>query len=1029
MKKILLLSLALALPAAGEVTIRARVSEVEPEARVRIFWSWGGQGLGGSPVGGEFTSVALGRATVSPLKDPLGDDMIDVGSLLDEPGSADEILVERGKSSDFQWLRQGVWSPAIPLSAFQNNRLKYLTITAQGCKLASYREPVGLKRAVFDFEVFQDGRSLKTFSEESPSGAVGSIVLPVRHLLVNPADPTVLASTCGLLEHVRRLRQTMEGLPWASDRLPELYEIITDCGGYGTGPGFGIRTSSREVFFEEFKVMRQLGINGLRNRPSFFMDLVKEKHPGVAGMIRLTEGGVGGYPFAGAPFNHTTGKLPPLPWGEGVGCPWHPVYSNRAEQARARFEKELAKARELPFATWWDLTVDEIGSAFDGTGEGKSHMGVCPHCTAKFRDYLKGHGLAPADFDAKDWAPVRSTYGYFEKTYEERERERLEAAERDRPRLLGNDFDALGRSAEAEALLKETGAQAASGGANAQAAGMTRDDTVVDLSDEEVAAGEADAVAEALAEAAEREGIPPSPTPELSARGWHKLAYWSRRFNNDGSAMLFTPMRDVFQEANDAKRRAIAEGRLDSIEARQPWMFLYALRGNTFLMGGHSLDFFDFYRYADTGFMYETSNRDPRVWMWDSYLCDVGRILHDKMGKAFGVYVKPHRGAPTQRALSAIARGARTIYWYTYGPEWAKGDSFGGSTNIMFVVSRAARLIGEAEPVTWEGRWTKPAEIAVVRPRTAEFFGNSAQLEDGKWVYAALMHAHLPMDPLDEEFLMSEDLARYKAIYVTGSHIRRDVAKRLADYVNAGGTLFTGCGGLQRDEAGQGISELLPVFGVASRTSPLLWGKVPRYGATALGAVTAVTNAPADASVKLAQGAPFALKVGYEKLKPAAGAEVLATFGDGSPALVRNRFGKGQAYLAGWYTGVEYATGVMKAEYNTATDLSPEQRDLMALPAKAAGVLPVVEASSAMVEGVRIVNPKSGREAVVLINWGRQGRELVAVADLSVRLRDAGTWKGARSVYQRRSVPARRDGADLLLDVGLLDEGDVLLLE
>src|ERR1043165_5605369 len=89
-----------------------------------------------------------------------------------------------------------------------------------------------------------------------------------------------------------------------------------------------------------------------------------------------------------------------------------------------------------------------------------------------------------------------------------------------------------------------------------------------------------------------------------------------------------------------------------------PHIYSFALRGNTFLMGGHSLDFFDFYRHADNAFVYETSNRDARVWQWDSYLCDVGRIVSQDQHIQFGIYIKPHRGAPIQRTLAAAARGA-----------------------------------------------------------------------------------------------------------------------------------------------------------------------------------------------------------------------------------------------------------------------------------------------------------------------------------------------------------------------------------
>ena len=1022
---------ALSAPAAGELTIRARATGVEPEARVRLFWSWGGRGqTSGDPVEGEWTEVALKAASLPQARMAPDGDGPDLEALFDEPDPADDVLVEHGKASDYHWLRPGVWSPAIPFSSFRNGGLKYLTVTARGCETADLRKPVVLRRVQFEFEILQQSRTLHAFAEASPEGAVCTILLPVRALAAAPGDPAVRARACGLAEYTRRQRIFMEGLPWAADRLPSRYEIITDCG------GFGGRTTSRALFDDEFRILRQLGVNGLRGRPGFFPDDVKAGRTESLALARCMIGGLEGYPYQPAPYDRESQRFRPLPWPEGAGCPWHPVYSNRADQARQQVRKALQDAAGLPFETCWLLSIDEIGDAFGGTPEGRNHMGVCPHCIARFRAYLRERGLTPDDFDARDWEPVRPTFGYFAKPYAELEQARLEALERERVKPAVDDVEFLGETTGAETLLAEAARDAENRNRPATAAPLEpaprgRDATAVDLGDEAAAAvGAEEAAAQALAAAeAERQKLPSSPAPGLSARGWHRLTYWSRRFLNDGSVMLFTPMRDAFATANAAKRAARASGRSDAPEARQPWLFTYALRGNTFLMGGQSIDFFDFYRYSDTGFMYETSNRDPRVWSWDSYLCDVGRMLHDKLGLAFGIYVKPHRGAGTQRALTAVARGARSLYWYTYGPEWCKGDSFGGSTNTLMIVSQAARLIGGAEPVTWEGRPTLPAEIAVVRPRTSEFFGNSAKWEDGKWVYTALQHAHLPVDPLDEEWLMSEDLARYKAIYVTGSHIRRDVARRLVKYVEAGGALFTGCGGLRHDEAGEPIGELLPVFGLASRGEPVLWGRVPRYGATGLGGVASVSNAPPDADVVIGTERPFALKVGYERLTPAPGAEVLATFADGSPALVCNRFGKGRAWLAGWYTGVEYATGVMKVDYNTATDFPPGQRALIARPAVDAGARPVVDTSSPVVEGVRIVNPAGGREAVVLMNWGRKGHNLVTHADLRVRLRDAGAWQGARSVCQRRAVPARREGAELVLDVGNLDNGDVLLLE
>ena len=89
---------------------------------------------------------------------------------------------------------------------------------------------------------------------------------------------------------------------------------------------------------------------------------------------------------------------------------------------------------------------------------------------------------------------------------------------------------------------------------------------------------------------------PQAGSPWLEDSGAAMAAYWTLAFNNHVTAALFTPLRDAIAAANEAKRRALAAGSPTDQAARQPWVYSFALRGNTFLMRGHSLDFFDFYR-------------------------------------------------------------------------------------------------------------------------------------------------------------------------------------------------------------------------------------------------------------------------------------------------------------------------------------------------------------------------------------------------------------------------------------------------
>ena len=477
-------------------------------------------------------------------------------------------------------------------------------------------------------------------------------------------------------------------------------------------------------------------------------------------------------------------------------------------------------------------------------------------------------------------------------------------------------------------------------------------------------------------------------------------AYETAMFVNRASAGLFTPLRDALARANEETRKG---------GLQRPLLYSFALRGNTFLMGGHSLDFFDYYRAADNAFVYETSNRDPRVWGWDSYLCDVGRVMAADRGLKFGVYVKPHRGAPIQRALSAVARGASMLYWYTYGPEYVKGDSFAASDEAVALTARAAALLAATEDVVAGASWAIPAEVAVVNPRSSELWmrmsgGSPAPYENAKWIYTALQHAHLPVDPLDEGLLETAALDRYQVIYVSGPNLTRAAAAKLAAWVQAGGTLVTSGGGLARDEADRPLD--FPLLGLEARGPVEVFAKIQAYGATKLETWTG--------------------SVGREVLRPAPGTEVLARFDDGGASVTR----RGRVWVLGSFPGLEYSAAVRADAYDMSRSFDAARRALIAAPALER-VKPVVDASEPLVEGVLLRHPASGRRAVVLMNWAYRktaaGLAPVVFRDLKVSIR---TTAGAlRSTALGRSLDVVQNGEILSVTLPRLEEGDILLLD
>jgi hypothetical protein len=868
-----------------DFTFRARLVSIHPEERTDLNWRYGGEAQGGNVFSGTLgTNLALGQWTV-PV--PV-------------------LSLARGK-----------FPPAFM------NRIWFITFTSSQRTTRSFE---------VEFEFSFQGQVVKNFKEAAPKGATVGLAIPHFRLAGGrtPDDPLFRSELCGLLQYAERRAAVMEKLPWANWPLPRKFMVVSDVSGYGEGFGYGIRHSNPAITAAEARTMHQMGANSLRSAPKFLLEMGRQ-HEGF------------GQVFGHGEISHAMGF--PVPSfrkdrannDPEAGCPFGAKVEEITKEA---VQRSLEDNIHLPIEQVWALTVDEIGSVFDHSPEGKNHVDTCPRCAAAFREYVQGLGATPLDFGQSRWEQVKPGY----------------------------------------------------------------------------------------------------------TAGPGATVYYSRKFNNDASARLFHPLMGAFDTANARKKAALAAGDASSAVAKQPWLYSYALRGNTFLLGGHSLDFFDFYRQADNAFVYETSNTGRQIWQWDSYLCDVGRVVSQTMNKQFGVYVKPHRGAPVQRALTAVTRGATMLYWYTYGPDYWKGDSFADNAETLALASKAAHLIGKTEEALFGATWALPAEVAIVKPRCSEFLGNDAQWENAKWVYTALAHAHLPADPLDEVMLAHDDLSQYKIIYLNGSHLPRKSAEALARWVQKGGLLWTSGFGCARDEANQPLQALEPVLGLEGRTEPELWYQIERYKAT-------VVQSFADPRAKLAEVPPtariqgtgpyaasFPLRVGREILRPGQNTRVLAKYADGSAAMTVHDFGKGRAYVAGFYPGLEYSATVRDGTPDMSRDFDASRLSFVSVPALEV-TKPVVATSVPALEGVLLRNP-NGQQAVALMNWAYKGlvskaevggssRAAFGIAelkDVTISIRGAGQVQSVTSAMLDQRLPFTRDGETITLTLPQVQEGDVLVL-
>jgi hypothetical protein len=470
-----------------------------------------------------------------------------------------------------------------------------------------------------------------------------------------------------------------------------------------------------------------------------------------------------------------------------------------------------------------------------------------------------------------------------------------------------------------------------------------------------------------------------APAPTGAADGLRY--YYTFRFMTEATAQLFVEPAKQFKAAG---------------------VLLYAMQGPTPSWAGHSLDWNEFYdRGANAALVFETSNRDPRAWQFESYLADIGRgICERHASMPMGVLVKPHRGAVAQRMLAVVARGARVIEWYTYGPDYAKGDSFSQSPALLENVARAARFLGANEELLYGAKPAVPARVAFCSPRSSEIWGKATDLgvtafEDAKWVYIALRHAHIPVDVVSEQQLAEGKLDQYKAIYVVGPNLRNDAGAALRTWVEAGGTLWTDAMGLSRDEANQPAHDALT--GLKDRR-PQAWGRVEPYKATQLKPFVE-EDVPPGAAVAEAGNRNWLPSVGREPLQCNKDQLVMNGFADGRQADALRTLGKGKVYVAGIWVGLTYSARVRRADFDMSTDFSSDGAHAwLTLPLDDLA-RPVIT-SLPTVEAVALV--KDGHRSVALMNWayrrdGTLGEALVTARDVKVTLRELGEITRIRS--------------------------------
>lgn len=406
-------------------------------------------------------------------------------------------------------------------------------------------------------------------------------------------------------------------------------------------------------------------------------------------------------------------------------------------------------------------------------------------------------------------------------------------------------------------------------------------------------------------------------------------------------------------------------------------------------------------------------------------------------GQAIHFYVMPHWPGNTVRSwrrmwYGALAHGMTAPNLFELRPVQVAYTENHVSLPAMYrEVRRAVHELSAFEDIVQDGA-VRRGDVALWYSATGDIWDDHAPpLGAGKrLLYAAVRHHQLALDVVDEEDALRGTLAAYRVLYLTDAHVSAAAAGAIAAWVRGGGHLFATANAGMFDEFDDLHAGLRALLGVQPHA----------------------LDTPADSSVVLDKGhLPFARVldtatwhgpagpvaipvVGARSRFIAAGAEVVGTFTDGSPAVTTRRVGRGTATYVGFLPALAYfrpaiprrpmdrgTTDGAMAHF-VPTRFDPGARALIGWPA--AGVPRPVLCSNPLVESTVI---ESGHGlAVPLINWSAgplRGLRVTLAADDVRGRRVSLASGGAVAVLADGSAPAGR--AVLVLD---LDVADAVIL-
>lgn len=439
-----------------------------------------------------------------------------------------------------------------------------------------------------------------------------------------------------------------------------------------------------------------------------------------------------------------------------------------------------------------------------------------------------------------------------------------------------------------------------------------------------------------------------------------------------------------------------------------------------FLMAG-SADFFGTSLYPK-----HAESRNPWTYEHLAAGLDFSRSAGHSLGKGFWIgELQAGQGVTGMRIAEpvtghdeaywmwqVVAHGAREIAVYAWYPMNAGYESNGyGLINLDGTLTLRAQEAGATakaiaqNAVSINNAQPAPAEVAILYNRLSYMVGGTepslstlgnAERDSLEGLHRAFLEKQIPVDFVSTQDVIDGRVKVYKILFLPYAvMISQQVAEGVKHYVEQGGTAVAGAR-LAWNNARGFASDVIPGFGLAQ-----VFGareKIIRPVKATRLLMESSSGLPDMKAGEAVRGDSF-----EEELEPLAGAQVLARFADGQPAMVENAYGKGKAILAGTFLALSY-----EREHD------PSTGRLLRSLAQGAGVSPEVGVSGEGTNEIEVRRLVSTQEQLVFVF---NHAEKPAQASISIHV----PWsvREARDIVLNQPVTYKTANRGVVLDKNL----------